>query len=161
MGRVNNDSSVCRNLPSSMLTEPWWHFFLFFLSLFLSFFLTNPTSNQSWHILLSVIWLSEHQIQECTIVNISSKIMGFQKNYLFCAIVRWKRGQNSSFLITYTPHKEFQSLPSATHFRFPSVKTNRYKAPFIPTAITHLNAGKRRQPPKFEYSHIVVICSMT
>ncbi len=80
------------------------------------------------------------------IVNIGGKIIGVQQSNLSVLYNSQVVKRANSILSDHSHplHHHFQLLPSGTRFSLPSVKTNRYKHSFNPTAITLLNAGKRR-----------------
>ena len=80
------------------------------------------------------------------IVNIGSKIIGVQQSNLSVLYNSQVVKRANSILSDHSHplHQHFQLLPSGTRFSLPSVKTNRYKHSFTPTAITLLNAGIRR-----------------
>ena len=43
-------------------------------------------------------------------------------------------------ILSANGHPEFQLLPSKSRFRFPAIKTNRYRLSFVPSAISLLNS---------------------
>ncbi len=79
-------------------------------------------------------------------VKMSSKILEVQQSMLSNLYTRQVGRKARSILsdATHPLYNEFQTLPSGSRFRFPSLKSNRYKQSSIPAAISVLNVGQGR-----------------
>ena len=77
------------------------------------------------------------------IVKVSGKIIGAQQSSLtdLHRKATLRKAESILSVSAHPLHSEFQLLPSGSRFRFPSVKTNRFRFSFVPSAISLLNSN--------------------